>query len=131
MCIDKSFSGFNDDEGEPLFDEHGGQSARLTEIVTFLNDFHARALQTGRFTKRLEELDLLVESTANANLANSQSVTLAGIYVIDEARLLKLDDDVVLEMFRSGELALVYSHLASLSNVQRLTERLAERVQTE
>jgi len=127
VCIDESFDGFNTDEGEPLFDAKGGQSARLTEIVTFLNDFHARALQTGRFTQRLMELDLLVESTANANLDNNQSVTLAGIYVIDGAKLLKLDDDVVLKMFHSGELALVYSHLASLSNVQRLTERLAER----
>ena len=129
VCFDESYSGFNDDEGEPLFDERGGQSARLTEIITFLNDFHAQALQTGRFTKRLVELDLLVESTANVNLANNQSLTLAGIYAIDEAKLLKLDEAVVLEMFRCGELALVYSHLASLSNVQRLTERLAERVQ--
>jgi hypothetical protein len=131
VCIDESYSGFDDEEGVPLFDENGGQSARLTEVVSFLNDFHAQALQTGRFAKRLAELDLLVESTANVNLANNQSLTLAGIYAIDEARLLKLDDAVVLEMFRAGELALVYSHLASLSNVQRLTERLAERVQAE
>lgn len=131
VCIDESYSGFDDIEGEPLFDEKGGQSARLTEIVSFLNDFHAEALQTSRFTKRLAELDLLVEAAANVNLADNQHLTLAGIYAIDEAKLLKLEDAIVLEMFRSGELALVYSHLASLPNVQRLTEHLAGRVQME
>jgi len=127
VCIDESFSGFNAEEGQPLFDESGEQSPRLKEIVAFLNDFHGQALRTERFVKRLQEQDLLVELTANVRMADGQNLTLAGLYAIDEAKLLKLDDAVALDMFRVGEMALAYSHLVSLSNVQRLVERLGKR----
>ena len=127
VCIDETFSGFNREQGEALFDDAGEQSPRLKEIVAFLNDFHGQALRTERLIKRLQELELLMELTAKVRLPAGQELTLAGLHVVDEAKLAKLDDAVALEMFRSGELGLIYSHLASLSNLQSLVERLGKR----
>ncbi len=126
VCIDETFPGFNADTGEALFEINGEQSARLKEIVAFLNDFHGQAQRTEQFVQRLQQQGLLVELTARARMSDGREMTMAGLFAIDEAKLLQLDDAVALEMFRSGEMALAYSHLVSLSNVQRLVDRLAK-----
>jgi hypothetical protein len=45
--------------------------------------------------------------------------------VVDEKKLLGLSDEVVLSLFRSGELSWIYAHLMSISNLKRLTHRAA------
>lgn len=125
VCVDETYPGLSETEGDALFDESGEQTPRLKEIITFLDNYHAQAMNTERFVQRLVSLDLLVELTAQINAADGKKMALAGLYVINEAKLLKVDDAVALEMFRSGELALAYSHLVSLSNLQGLVARLS------
>ena len=57
-----------------------------------------------------------------------EPLSLQGVQVVDEPKLVALADDQVLPLFRSGELGWIYAHLASLRNVQRLTRRLARRL---
>jgi len=45
---------------------------------------------------------------------------------VDEKKLLKLDDTKALELFRSGELAWIYSHLLSLGSLSGMVKRIAE-----
>jgi hypothetical protein len=40
--------------------------------------------------------------------------------MVDEGKLQALPDDKVMRLFRSGELAWIYSHLLSLGNFNRL-----------
>lgn len=127
VCIDEAFPGFSNETGDPLFDEQGAESQKLKDIIAFLNDFHAQGLRTDAFVKRLREHDLLTENSARVQLPDGQQFALAGLYAIDEQKLLKLDDATALEMFRSGEMALAYSHLISLSNIPRLADRLGRR----
>ena len=49
-----------------------------------------------------------------------------GLMVVDERKLLQLSDAQALEVFRSGELSWIYAHLVSLSNLNRLVDRLAD-----
>ena len=64
---------------------------------------------------------------ARANLTDGRAFTIDGLLVVDEPKLMALPDATVLSLFRSGELHLVAMHLASLSNMQRLVDRLAPR----
>jgi hypothetical protein len=64
---------------------------------------------------------------ARADLVDGRSFTVNGLWVVDEKKWLALPDATVLGLFRSGELNLVATHLASLSNMQRLVDRMAER----
>jgi hypothetical protein len=50
---------------------------------------------------------------------------------VDEKRLLKLDDQRALELFRSGELAWIYSHLMSLGSLSGMVKRIAKVTGTE
>jgi hypothetical protein len=68
-----------------------------------------------------------MEMNARADLVDGRSFTVNGLLVVDEKKLLALPDATALAMFRSGELHLVSMHLASLSNMQRLVDRLAQR----
>jgi hypothetical protein len=64
---------------------------------------------------------------AQATLTDGRSFRVEGLYVVDEPKLMALPDAVALSLFRSGELHLVSMHLVSLSNMQTLVDRVAQR----
>jgi hypothetical protein len=127
VCVDEAFPGWNIAEGEPLFDEQGADTAFLRNALDFLGQYQREHLRTEAFCARLEEAGVLKEMNARANLADGRAFTIDGLLVVDEPKLLALPDATVLSWFRSGELHLVSQHLASLSNLQRLVDRMAQR----
>jgi len=122
VCFDETCRRFNETEGEPLVVE-GEPSAFLRQIMNFLQEFHRQTLQTKAFVKKLSEWKLLIERQAEAVTLDGQHHRLSGFWVVDEAAFRGLDKDQVLELFSSGELALIYQHLASLTNFQHLLTR--------
>lgn len=127
VCIDEAFPGLSDTEGEPLFDAHGRNTPFLANALDFLSRCQAEYGRTEVFCRRLEEAGLLREMDAKAELVDGRSFTVGGLLVVDEAKLIALPDAVVLSLFRAGELHLVSLHLASLSNMQGLVDRMAQR----
>lgn len=127
VCVDEAYDGFNTNEGEALFDEQGGNTPFLANAVQFLENYQREFARTEVFCQRLEQFGLLREMNAQAKLRDGRSFTVSNVLVVDEARLKALPDAVALSLFRSGELHLVYMHLASLSNMQRLADRLLRR----
>jgi len=117
----------NDEEGEPLFDEQGNNTAFLQNAIDFLQRYQQEHLATEQFCKRLEDAGLLTEMSARADLVDGRSFTVAGLMVVDERKLAALPDEVVLPLFRSGGMHLVSMHLLSLSNLQRLVDRMVRR----
>jgi hypothetical protein len=127
VCIDEAFKGLNDKEGEALFDAQGNNTPFLQNALDFLNRYQQEYRRTEAFCKRLEQAGLLVEMNAKADLVDGRSFTVGGLLVVDEKKLLALPDAVALSLFRSGELHLISLHLASLSNMKKLVDRMAER----
>ncbi|MEJ6022145.1 SapC family protein [Ramlibacter sp. PS4R-6] len=127
VCIDEAYGGFNTKEGEALFDEQGGNTPFLANAVQFLENYQREFARTEMFCARLEQFGLFKEMNAQAHLKDGRSFTVSNLLVVDEPRLMTLPDAIALSLFRSGELHLVSMHLASLSNMQRLTERIVLR----
>ena len=127
VCIDEAFSGLNDTEGEPLFDEQGGNTPFLQNALDFLQRYQVEYLRTEAFCKRLVDAGLLTEMNAKADLVDGRNFTVAGLLVVDEKKLNALPDDKALALFRAGELHLISMHLVSLSNLSRLVDRMAQR----
>jgi hypothetical protein len=127
VCIDEAFSGLNDTEGEPLFDDKGGNTPFLQNALEFLQRYQVEYLRTEGFCKRLSEAGLLTDMSAKADLVDGRTFTVAGLLVVDEKKLNALPDDKVLALFRAGELHLISMHLLSLSNLSRLVDRMAQR----
>ncbi|MEP6790394.1 MAG: SapC family protein, partial [Ramlibacter sp.] len=112
---------------EALFDEQGNNTPFLQNALDFLNQYQTEYLRTEAFCQRLEQAGLLREMNAKADLVDGRSFTINGLMIVDEQKLLALPDAVALSLFRSGEMHLVSMHLMSLSNMQKLVDRMAQR----
>ena len=127
VCIDADYEGINHPDGELIFTKKDGEikpTPQLEAAMDMLKDFNAQLTRTREFTKRLEEYDLLKEISPQINLADGREFSIGGIYTVDEEKLLKLEDEKALTLYRSGEMAWIYNHLASISNLIRLAEHL-------
>ena len=127
VCIDEAFPGLNEQDGEALFDDQGGNTPFLQNALDFLQRYQVEYLRTEAFCRQLADAGLLVEMSAKADLVDGRSFTVAGLMVVDENKLRELPDDKVLALFRAGELHLLSMHLLSLSNLNRLVDRMAQR----
>ena len=127
VCIDEAYPGWNVAQGEPLFDADGNETPYLKNALEFLAQYQREHQRTEAFCRRLDEAGLLREMNARAQLADGRAFTVDGLLVVDEQKLFALPDATALAMFRAGELHLVSMHLASLSNLQRLVDRMAQR----
>ncbi|MBF0439203.1 MAG: SapC family protein [Magnetococcales bacterium] len=127
VCMDVAHPGFNTEKGEPLFQENGEPTAILNNTVRFLQDCQEGYLRTTVFINRLRELDLFVTQAVKVEMTDGRSFTIQGLMTVDETKLLALDEKKAMELFRLGEMGWIYSHLISLSNVNRLAGLLAAR----
>ena len=124
VCIDEGYPGFSTDEGEPLFVDNE-PTPTLLQAINFLEDYQTQYLRTELFLKRLQALDLLVGLNARVDLVDGQQFGLSGLLVVDEKKLLALDDAEALVLFKSGELAWIYCHLMSLGCLSTMVDRIA------
>lgn len=128
LCIDESYGGFGESEGDELFDEDGKDSSYLTRMLTFLNSYQADMERTKSFMKRLAELNLLTTRTFRITDSHERNFFLNNFQVIDEERLSKLDDATLGELHRNGWLGWIHAHLVSLGNVSQLPTRIPEKI---
>ncbi|MBF0368818.1 MAG: SapC family protein [Magnetococcales bacterium] len=128
VCVDSDYKGFDAQEGERLFNDDGEYAAYLKQSVDQLQTAQGQFTRTGTFAEKLKSLDLLVEITARSGFTGDKPFTMKGLYMVDEKRLVALKDKQALELFRTGEMGWIYSHLISISNMRRLVDLLAVRV---
>lgn len=120
VLIERSALSLNETEGERLFDDEGNSSVMLKEIIAFLTQFQAESVATEAVCKPLEAV--LVERQIEVEIAGQPKQILNGFRSVDPAKLESLPDETFLAWRKSGLLPLVYAHMASMSNVQRLAE---------
>ena len=126
VCIDEAYVGFNRETGDALFKEDGEATEFLSKAINFLEEYQRQYARTELFIKRLKEYDLLISLNAQIDMTSGQKFALSGLLVVDEKKLLALEDEKALDMFRSGELAWIYCHLMSMGNMNRLVERMGK-----
>lgn len=126
ICIDESYPGLGTEDGQPLFKEDGTPAPVVEDVIKILQDYHGQAMHTSDFCQRLADNDLLESKVFQAEVNTKdgdKKFQLSGIYVVNEEKLLGLDDNIVLDFFKKGEFALIYSHLISLNNFTRVLDR--------
>ncbi len=123
VCIDESYSGFNTaKEGERLLVEGGEQSPYLATSVKFLQDFLLATQVTAKFCEALVKADLLDSTQANISLNSGGTYSLSGFFCVTRERLEKLSGEQLKELMTLGYLDLIYLHMHSLANLDKLMQ---------
>lgn len=131
VMIDTAWEGFNDTEGELLVQDDGEAAPYLQEMMKFLNAFEDEVQRTRALCTRLVELQLLKPVQIDVDLPDGKTLNAGGLQMIDEEKLKALPEAAMMELLRNGALGLLYAQLMSSSNVQRLTEKLGQRMAAE
>jgi hypothetical protein len=111
-------------EAHLLFDgEKPGKM--LNSLIPFLQQFHVDNMSTIAFCKKVAELGLITASTIKTKGKDGSEYQLQGVGLIDEAKLKKLDQEIVYDLFKTGALHQIYRQQFSLRNCGVLAEKLA------
>ena len=127
VCIDETCAALNSTQGELLINAEGKLEPRMNEVIQFLENFQREFARTELITKQLDDLGLFVQQGARFDTKDGETFQLNDFYMIDEAKFGQISDDKLPQLFHSGALGLGYLHLASLGNMRRLLDRVAER----
>ena len=125
VCIDESFPGFNTaKEGKPLFNEKGEQLDLLKQAIDFLQDYQNHVQLTTLFCENLSKLDILEPMQANIERVSGDKLSLGGFMGINREKLKALKPTQLTELVKTDQMELIFAHLASLSNLNSLMQRL-------
>lgn len=120
VCIDQDSEYVNDkSEGEPLFNADGTPSESIERVKKYLAELQQMDMFTEEFTKYCQSKNLFTPLNMKVKV-QSEIKNISGAYVINEERVNSLSDDTFLEMHKKRYLSIIYSHLASLAQIERL-----------
>lgn len=129
LCIDTGHDGVNADGlGERMFDAMGNRTRYLEDVVKFATDYQVQHNATRVLMDRLRALDLLEPAQAKGQLPTGETLALTGFWRVSVEKLTRLPDAAALDLFRSGAMALIYLHLASLGQISLLMRRAADQI---
>lgn len=121
ICIDDDNPLLNESSGEPMFEADGSYTEYLQKRIDHVTEVTRQSLQTSALCQLLVEKQLLrTRPVSLQQSANSTRYELEGIYTIDEEALERLDEQEFLTLRQRGLLPLIYSHLTSLHQFDRL-----------
>lgn len=121
VCIDEESDFFSETEGQSLFDENGKPEEVLENVKTYLAQLQQMEQFTRQFCSVLKEHNLLAPMNMRVQKDNaSQNIT--GAYAVNDERLSHLSDATFLELRKKNYLPLIYSHLTSVTQIERLVQ---------
>jgi len=109
-------------EGEPLFREHGGNSAYLDHVTSRLHLIHEGLAVAPQMLAAFDELGLIQPIDAEVQLDDGTCYHLRSMLTIGMKQFQALPSDALERLHRSGFLAPAVFIRSSLPNLNRLVE---------
>ncbi|WP_286272649.1 SapC family protein [Thalassotalea hakodatensis] len=106
-------------EGTALFNDDGEYSDYVSATKESLKDYVKFQHMTKQFINFIVEHELLVSREIDIT-AGEESVSLHGIYLIDQQKLDSLSDELFVKLRKLNFLPLIYTHLTSISQFSNL-----------
>lgn len=128
LCVEMNASVIEDGGEQRFFNDKGEASSLAQNALEFCKSYHSAAQQTQVFGKKLHDLGILVERSAEIVVPGGQKINFSGFRIVDEEKLAKLDDKSFMELRQSGMLPFIYAHLFSGGQWPRLTRLLNEKL---
>lgn len=125
--IDRSFEGFSETEGDPLFGPDGQPTELMVNAQNFVQGYEEEVHRTKAFCALLNREGLLQDMRFDATLPDGQKVGVDGFMMIDEKKLADLPEAKVVELHRNGVLSLIHAQQVSMGLMRKLVEWHVER----
>jgi len=119
VCIDEEADVVSSTDGQELFDDKGEATQVIENVKQYLGEMHQMEIFTQSFAKFLAENNLFTPLSMRVRYGG-QIRNVTGCYVINEERLMNLSDQKFLELREKRYMAPIFSHLTSLSQLERL-----------
>jgi len=119
ICIDEESQFLDKKEGEALFNEDGSASEIIEKVKKYLSELQAMESFTEEFCKYMKAENMFTPLNMKVKVKNEVK-NIAGAYVINEERFNQLNNDKFTELREKNYIALIYSHLSSLGQIERL-----------
>jgi hypothetical protein len=108
--------------GTPLFDDHGKATDTLTKIFTRLKRITADVADAQRMVDDFAQRKLIRPLQLILRLNDGREHQVDGLYSLGTDALASLNDESILSLYRSGNLAAAAIISASLAQVERLRQ---------
>jgi SapC len=112
----------NENEGEPVFRKHGGNTPYVDRIARMLRGIHEGMAMSAEMFRLFDSYELIRPVSIDVDLYTDQRITLNGFYSIDQQRLSGLDGAALEALNKSGFLEGAYLVIASLNNVKKMID---------
>jgi SapC len=122
-AIDAGSPWFNAQNGEPLFDDKGEPAEVTQHALQFMQNLQSEYNLTEQFCELLKSADLLQTMDVSVPVPGGKEderLSVGGFMAVNEEKLRALPDATVTAWFKSGALPLIYAHLFSLRNFNKL-----------
>ncbi len=126
--IDMASPRLGTSEGTRVFDDTGRPTPYLERIADQLRALDTDYVASPDFFAALRRYELLEPLTMDVTLDDGAKNRLVGYHVIDEDRLVALDDAAVADLHAAGHLMPIFMALASLGNIGDLIARKNRRM---
>jgi hypothetical protein len=115
-------------EGNALFDESGQPTRYLQSIIWSFQNLKPGIEITQLFIAKLLELRLIEPVDIEAGFDDGTIRNCVGLYTVNQETLSRLQDEVVIELFRCGYLRLIHLMIASLKQFPILARKKNGRI---
>lgn len=119
VCIDEQSDLLTDLDGQALFNDNGEPAEPLERVKRYLAELQQMDRFTEDFCKYLSEKNMFAPLNMRIRLGNEMR-NVTGAYIVNEERFNALSDETFIEMRSKKYVPVVYAHLSSLSQIERL-----------
>ncbi|QCO54425.1 SapC family protein [Pseudorhodobacter turbinis] len=127
LCLDESYEGLGEVEGDRFFSDTGEQQEALTNALTLAQSYRDAAVRTEKFCAMLRDFDLLQTATLDTTAPDGSKSVVHGLLIVNEAAIAALSADKLYALHAEGFLKAVYSQIASLRAVSKLLPDVAPK----
>ncbi|MBO9707929.1 MAG: SapC family protein [Caulobacter sp.] len=122
IAVDLSHPRFSGHQGAALFDVQGQPTSAARRLQHVLAQMRAGVDESERFIQALLARKLVEPIDIELSFDDGKTLSLNGLYTVSLDTLAELDDAAVLELFRQGDLQLIYAMNGSLKHVSALAK---------
>ena len=127
VLIDETSPLVSETEGEPLYDANGEKSEYLTKRIDAVVKIAEQTAQTQAFCRYLDSKNLLISKQLKIQQSqDTPQYVIDGIYTVDEEALKNLPLEELDQIRQGGLLGLIYAHLTSLGQLNRISQKQFE-----